>query len=95
MFPGDSIDLCGCTEIGVGFHGRKTRVGLTGGTSEGGATTTGGEEGDVVVMAVVGGRGGRDGGEGRDVDGGVFGEVVVVMLWWGVRCTDCGSGLNS
>ena len=45
---------------------------------------------------MVGG-GGRGGGrEGRDVDGGVFGEVgVVVMGWWGVGCTDCGGGLDT
>ena len=78
MFPGDGVDLCGCTEIGVGFHGGKNGVCLAGGTSEGGATTvSGGEEGEGVVC---GGGGGRNGGEGRDVDGGVFRVVVVVVL---------------
>jgi len=93
MFSGDGFDLRGCTEIGVGFHGGKNGVGMAGGTSEGGATAvSGGEEGEGVVG---GGRGGRDSGEGRDVDGGVFGVVVVVVLWWRVGCTSCGGSLDS
>ena len=51
---------------------------MTRGTSEGCTTATAGsEEGEVGAIC-----GGGGGGKGRDVDGRVFREVVVVLGWW-------------